>query len=190
MRQLKYYIACTVDRFIAREDDSYDFFLMQGDHMADLQAAFPETIPGVFRETLGITAPNQHFDTVIMGRRTYEIGLKQGVSNPYPQMQQYIVSQTLANSPDPGLELVSSDPVALVKALKTQPGLDIWLCGGSRLATALFSEIDEMILKVHPILLGQGIPLFSGTIPQTSLHLIDSKIYHSGFMLLHYRMER
>jgi hypothetical protein len=44
MRELKYYIACTVDRFIARKDDSYDFFLMDGEHVADLQASFPETV--------------------------------------------------------------------------------------------------------------------------------------------------
>jgi hypothetical protein len=49
MRQLKYYIACTIDQFIARQDDSYDFFLPEGEQVADLLAAFPETIPAVFR---------------------------------------------------------------------------------------------------------------------------------------------
>jgi dihydrofolate reductase len=46
-----------------------------------------------------------------------------------------------------------------------------------------------MILKVHPILLGSGIPFFSGVIKQTSLELTDSKIYNNGFMLLHYRVK-
>lgn len=49
MRELKYFIACTVDRFIARPDDSYDFFLTEGEHVADLLAAFPETIPALFQ---------------------------------------------------------------------------------------------------------------------------------------------
>lgn len=189
MRQLKYFIACTVDRFIARTDDSFDFFLMEGEQVADLQAAFPETIPDCFRERLGITAKNQCFDAVVMGRRTYEVGLKEEISNPYPQMNQYVVSQTLKETLDPNVELITADPIVFIRDLKTQPGQDIWLCGGGSLATALFSEIDEMILKVHPILLGAGIPLFSGAIPQTSLELTSRKIYNNGFMLLHYQLK-
>ncbi|KAM3116551.1 dihydrofolate reductase family protein [Phormidesmis sp. 146-33] len=188
MRELKYYIACTVDRFIARKDDSYDFFLMEGEHVADLLTTFPETIPGHVRDKLGITADNQYFDTVLMGRRTYEIGLKEGISNPYPQMKQYVISQTLKDSPDSAIELVSSDPIAFIKKLKQQPGQNIWLCGGGNLAAILFPEINELILKVHPILLGSGIPLFSGVVTQTSLKLTHSQIYNNGFMLLHYQI--
>lgn len=190
MRKLKYYIACTVDRYIARSDDAYDFFLSEGEHVADLLEKFPETIPAAFREQLGITSENQCFDAVIMGRRTYEIGLKAGISNPYPQMQQYVVSQTLNKPPDPAIQLISSEPLAWVRTLKSQPGQDIWLCGGSQLATSLFPEIDEMILKVHPILLGTGIPLFSGAILQSALELVESRIYPNGFMLLHYKIQR
>jgi dihydrofolate reductase len=189
MCKLKYYIACTVDRFIAREDDSYDFFLMRGEHVADLLTTFPETIPAHIQDQLGITAENRCFDTVLMGRRTYEIGLKEGISNPYPQMKQYVFSKTLRDSPDSAIELISSDPLAFVGELKQQSGQDIWLCGGGSLATMLFPEIDELILKVHPILLGSGIPLFSGVIQQASLELTDSKIYNNGFMLLHYQVK-
>jgi dihydrofolate reductase len=189
MRRLIYYIACTVDKFIARADGSFDFFLMEGDHVADLLKRFPETIPAHFRDKLSITAENQTFDAVVMGRETYEVGLKEGIANPYPQMKQYVVSRTFKANPDPNVELVSTDPVAFVRALKQQPGKDIWLCGGGSLATVLFPEIDEMILKVHPILLGSGIPLFSGVIPLTSLELIDNKLYSNGFMLLNYRIK-
>ncbi|HCF26646.1 MAG TPA: deaminase [Cyanobacteria bacterium UBA11049] len=188
MSKLIYLVACTVDRFIARNDGSFDFFLMEGEHVADLLSAFPETIPIHLRGTLGITADNQHFDSVLMGRRTYEVGVKEGITNPYPQMNQYLFSRTLPKSPDPAVELVSSDPVSFVRELKQKPGKDIWLCGGGDLATVLFPAIDEMILKMHPILLGSGIPLFSGTIPLTSLELTDSKIYKNGFMLLHYQV--
>lgn len=189
MRELKYYVACTIDKFIAREDGSFDCFLMEGEHVADLLKNFPETIPAHFQNRLGIMAENQCFDTVLMGRRTYEVGLQEGITNPYPQMQQYVVSRTLKESPDPMVELVSSDPLALVGELKQQPGKDIWLCGGGDLAAALFPAIDEMILKVHPILLGSGIPLFSGPIQLTYLELTDSKIYNNGFMLLRYRLK-
>jgi dihydrofolate reductase len=189
MRKLKYYVACTADRFIAREDGSYDFFLTEGEHIADLFTEFPETIPAHVRDRLGITAENRCFDTVLVGRKTYEIGLKEGIGNPYPQMKQYVFSRILKDSPDSAVELVSADPLAFVKELKQQSGQDIWLCGGGNLATLLFSEINELILKVNPILLGSGIPLFSGVVQQTSLELTDSKIYDNGFMLLRYRLK-
>ena len=189
MRELKYYVACSVDRFIAREDGSYDFYLTEGEHWVDLLKSFPETIPAHVRDTLGVHAENQWFDVVLMGRRTYEVGLEVGVTNPYPQMKQYLFSRSLKESPDKNVELVSGDAIALVRELKTQTGKDIWLCGGSDLATTLFPEIDEMILKVNPILLGSGIPLFSGVIQETDLELTNSKIYNNGFMLLHYRVK-
>ncbi|MBI4779789.1 MAG: dihydrofolate reductase [Oscillatoriophycideae cyanobacterium NC_groundwater_1537_Pr4_S-0.65um_50_18] len=188
MAKLIYLVACTVDRFIALKDGSFDFFLMEGEHVADLLSAFPETIPAHLHGALGITANNQHFDSVLMGRRTYEVGVKEGITNPYPHMNQYLFSRTLQQSPDPAVELVSSGPIPFVQELKQRSGKDIWLCGGGDLATVLFPAIDEIILKVHPFLLGSGIPLFSGTIPLTALQLIDSKIYKNGFMLLHYRM--
>ena len=75
MRELKYYVACTVDRFIAREDGSFDFFLMEGEQVVDLLEIFHETIPAHFRG-LGISGKNKCFDVVLMGRRTYEAGLK------------------------------------------------------------------------------------------------------------------
>jgi dihydrofolate reductase len=125
MHRLIYYIACTVDKFIARADGSFDFFLMEGDHVADLLKRFPETIPAHFRDKLSIIAENQTFDAVVMGRETYEVGLKEGITNPYPQMKQYVISRTLKANPDPNVELVSTDPVAFVRELKQQPGKDI-----------------------------------------------------------------
>jgi dihydrofolate reductase len=194
MRQLKYYVACTIDRFIAHPDGTHDGFLMEGEHFADLIATFPETFPAQFRDILGISGENKCFDTVLMGRKTYEVGLKVGIANPYPQMQQYVFSRTLsanldAVEEDRNVELISTDPVAVVQDLKQQQGKDIWLCGGGDLATTLFSEIDELILKVNPLLLGVGIPLFAGIFKQTVLKLTNSKIYNNGFMLLHYRLK-
>ena len=169
MRELKYYVACTVDRFIAREDGSFDFFLAEGEHMAALIRLFPETFPGHLRDALGVRAANRCFDTVLMGRRTYWVGVNLGVTSPYPHMKQYLFSSTLKESPDKNVQLVSGDALAFVRKLKKQPGKNIWLCGGGELATTLFPEIDEIILKVNPILLGSGIPLFSGDVKETSL---------------------
>ena len=60
-----------------------------------------------------------------MGRGTYEVGLKEGITNPYPQIKQYVVSRTLKTNPDPNVELVSTDPVAFVRELKQQPGKNL-----------------------------------------------------------------
>lgn len=190
MRELKYYVACTVDRFIAREDGSFDFFLAEGEHLADLFNSFPETVPGHLREALGVSGENRVFDAVLMGRRTYEVGLQVGVTSPYPTMKQYLVSRSMKESPDEKVELVSGDAVRFVRELKQGAGKDIWLCGGAELAAALFPEIDELILKVNPVLLGSGIPLFAGAVEQTKLELTDSKVYRNGFMLARYRLKR
>jgi dihydrofolate reductase len=189
VRKLVYYVACTVDRFIARSDGSFDFYLTEGQHLKDLVEAFPETVPGHLRVVIGVTAENQRFDTVLMGRATYEVGLKEGVTSPYPHMKQYLFSRTLKQNPDPAVELVVGDAVAIAKRLKENHGKDIWLCGGGELATALFPAIDELILKVNPILLGAGIPLFSGPVRETALELYNSKIYSNGFALLTYRLK-
>ena len=75
--------------------------------------------------------------------------------------------------------------------LKNESGKDIWLCGGANLATQLFTNslIDQLILKINPFLMGSGIRLFSGVIPQTALKLTDHKIYENGVALLHYEVK-
>ena len=77
----------------------------------------------------------------------------------------------------------------MVKQLMREVGKDIWLCGGSDLATRLFPEIDELILKVNPALIGTGIPLFRGAVPPTTLEVGVSKSYGNGFTLTQYRVK-
>lgn len=195
VRKLVYYVACSVDGFIARPDGSFDWSLPHGEHFADLIARYPETFPGHLRGVLGITGANQAFDAILMGRATYEVGLAIGVTNPYPQLRQYLFSRTLERSPDPSIELVRTDPAARVRALKEEPGKDIWLCGGSQLARAVLPEIDELILKVNPVLIGSGIPLVAngtedGAPTDTALTLVDLQRYANGFVLMHYATHR
>ena len=187
MRKLIYYVACSLDGFIAREDGSIDFALPDGEHLQDLARRFPETFPGHLRGPLGISAPNQHFGTVLMGRATYEVGLKMGITSPYPHLTQYLFSRTIADAPDPAVELVHDDPAATVRGLKQESGKDIWLCGGARLAAAVFSEIDELILKFNPVVLGTGIPLVAGR-HEASMELVDSQTYANGCMVVRYRL--
>jgi dihydrofolate reductase len=98
----------------------------------------------------------------------------------------------MKESPDERLEVVAEDGVEVVRRLKAETGKDIYLCGGADLATALFKEdlIDEVILKVNPLLLGSGIPLISDMGKYVDLELIDSRVYDSGVVLLSYRVKK
>ena len=190
MRKLVYYVACTADGFIARADGSFDCFPTGGEHFADLVASFPETVPSHLRDALGVRAENRRFGAVLMGRRTYEVGLSVGVTSPYPQMEQYLFSRSMKESPDAAVGLISGDAAAKTRELKRGPGKDIWLCGGGELAWQLFPEIDELILKVNPVVIGAGIPLFRGEVGATALEVAWSKSYSNGFRLVHYRVKR
>jgi dihydrofolate reductase len=172
MRRLRYHVATTVDGYIGHEDGSVDGFVMEGDHATE------------FLETL-----QNDYDVVLMGRKTYEFGLRLGVTNPYPWLEQYVFSRTMEKSPDPNVYLVSQDVLGFVRDLKENAGKDIYLCGGADLAATLFAEglIDEIVLKVNPVLFGSGIPLFSRVVEQTALELTGAKSYDNGVMLLRYR---
>jgi dihydrofolate reductase len=190
MRKLIYYIAISTDGFIADADGSFDAFPMQGEHFADLIADFPETFPAPARQALGITAENRLFDAVLMGKATYDMGARVGLTSPYPQLEQYVVSSSLEEAPDPAVHLIRSEPLRTVRELKARPGRAIWLCGGSKLASAIYDEIDEVIVKINPLILGQGIPMFAGPVPPTALRLLDRKVYANGYVRLHFTLQR
>lgn len=162
MRKLIYYVAVSVDGFIAGHDGRTDLFLSEGDHMAWLIEHYPETIPGHVRGLLGLAeTPSREFDTVLLGRATHQIAVDEGLASGYPHLRQYVVTHRPEELPaEDGLSASDEDPIALVQRLKAEESpLDIWLCGGGALAGALVDEIDEFRLKVNPLLLGAGIPL-------------------------------
>lgn len=107
-----------------------------------------------------MTAPGTRFDTVLEGRRSYEIGLNAGVADAYPHLRHLVFSTTLESVPDPAVELVQHDPVERVRTLKNEAGKGIWLVGGGSLAFTLRSEIDELIVKLSPVTIGMGVPLW------------------------------
>lgn len=188
MRKLVYYVAVTLDGFIAGPDGGdptgEPYFPLHEDLIAFIAAEFPETLPGAARQAMGIDAPNTHFDIALEGRASYEIGLAAGITNAYPHLRHLVFSTTMEHSPDPTVELVSSDPVQTVRALKAEDGLDIWIAGGGKLAHALLPEIDRLILKQHASVIGSGVPLFDGPFQPQLFRPTELRQLGSGVRIL------
>jgi dihydrofolate reductase len=191
VRTLTYYIATTLDGYIAepdRADPTGSLFTVGEDYLAHIVEYYPETLPAGAREALGVTDPGTRFDTVLEGRRSYQVGLDAAVTNAYPHLRHLVFSRTLDSSPDPSVEVVATDPVATVRQLKAETGRGIWLVGGAELAGALYHEIDELIFKVNPVTALAGIPLFTGK-PDASprrFALSDNVVLDSGVAVLTY----
>ena len=177
MRNLIYHVAVSIDGYIARADGSIDGFLMEGPHGDE------------YLEQL------KSYDTVIMGRKTYEFGyaygLKPGLA-PYPHMRNFVVSSSLEfeGDFDQRLTIVYEDASGLVAELKEEGGSDIYLCGGGVLAGDLLKAglIDKLVLKVNPVVFGSGIPLFQDVAEPVALELEASKTYDNGVFLNTYRL--
>ncbi|MEW2473574.1 dihydrofolate reductase family protein [Micromonospora gifhornensis] len=186
MRKLVYYVAATVDGFIAAPDGSYDFFDLHPDPAGHLVTQWPQTFPTFAHAQLGIDRPQGRFDTVLMGRATYEPALRVGVTSPYAHLKQYVFARSLPPSDDPAVEIVSGDPATFVRDLKERPGGDIWLCGGGHLAGQLLSEVDEWVIKVNPVAAGSGIPLLDHPFTPQHLTLLAATPTDAGVVVLHY----
>lgn len=174
-RKLIYYVAMTVDHYIAREDETIDGFPTDGHHITD------------YLDSL------QRFDTVLMGSKTYMWGYQFGITpgEPVPlyaHMMQYVFSQSMAAYEHTGLRVIRDDPATFTHELKTQAGKDMYLCGGGCLAGYLLKQrlVDEVILKVNPVVFGRGIPVFGDLQEGFDLSLLDTKIYNNGVLFLRY----
>lgn len=85
---------------------------------------------------------------------------------------------------------MAGDPVAKVRELKREEGMDIWLCGGGSLAGSLRDEIDEIHLKLNPVVIGAGTPLVDSTFRVDRYDLTSSRVFGSGVALLVYARRR
>ncbi|MFE9204663.1 dihydrofolate reductase family protein [Micromonospora sp. NPDC007230] len=186
MRKLVYYVAATLDGFIAAPDGSFDFFPLEPDVLAHLVAEWPQTFPAFTHPQFGIESPQGRFDALVMGRGTYDPGLKLGVTSPYAHLKQYVFSRSLPPADDPQVEIVDGDPVAFVRELKQQPGGDVWLCGGGQLAGQLLGEVDELVIKLHPIVAGSGIKLADRGFEPHRFTLVEARPFDSGVVVLRY----
>ncbi len=170
MRPLIYYVASSIDGYIAEPDGSFARFVWSDDVVSDFLASYA------------------WFDTVIMGRKTYDVAYKQGITDPYPALETIVFSTALEADVDPNVEVIRGDVVKNVQALKKKDGKPIWLCGGGMLAAQLYQAglIDKITLKLNPIILGKGIPLLAGETTFSGLTLTKTKEYDCGISLRHY----
>ncbi|OMH35023.1 deaminase [Tersicoccus sp. Bi-70] len=187
MRDLVYYIATSIDGFIADPVGDTSGFPVHPDTVSTLFSRYPETCPIHLREAFGITAEPRRFDTAVMGARTYaparDAGLAEGA---YPHLRQIVVTHDGVSLP-PAVEAVRGDVVTRITDLKAEPGRDVWLCGGGDLAGLLIDVIDEIQVKINPVLLGDGIPLVAGAAAWRRFTCVGAELLPGGVILGTYR---
>jgi dihydrofolate reductase len=179
MSELIYHVATTVDNFIAGPDGEVDesIFSYEGEHVSDFLTQI------------------QQYDCVLMGGKTYAYGFQFGLKAGQPAYQgikHYVFSKTLDFTANEEVALIKENAVAFVKHLKQTPNQKIWLCGGGQLAGSLLEAalIDKLILKVNPVLIGKGIPLFGTSGKQVKLEKPNLKQYKNGVILASYRIKK
>jgi dihydrofolate reductase len=176
MRKVTFGGAPSLDGYFARKDDAVDW-LMWSKEAATIMNDYWRTV-----------------DTIVIGRKTYEAGLKmtKGKGHPYSGMKAYVFSRTLKPRKQGELEIVAGDAVQFVKRLKKADGKDICVMGGGDLARSLFEAdlIDEIGFNLHPVLLGSGIPLFHEMKRQIDLELLECKPFQNGCVYVSYRVKR
>ena len=175
MRKVTFGGANSLDNYIARKDDTVDW-LLWGKEAAAYMKEYWKTI-----------------DTVVMGRRTYEVALKlnKGGKGGYPGMKTYVFSRTMKKVRDKTVQIIGTDVVEFVRQLKSEEGKDICIMGGGLLAKPLFEAnlIDEIGFNIHPVLLGSGIPLFHEMDHQIDLELLECQRFKNGCVLVTYRVK-
>jgi dihydrofolate reductase len=106
-----------IDGFIAHKDGSVDWALFHGEHFTDLIERFPETFPAHLRPALGVPQNVRRFDTVLMGRKTYEVGLNERINSPYEPLRQIVVSRSMPEIPNSAVHLHCGAALQLVRQL-------------------------------------------------------------------------
>lgn len=172
MRNVILFIAASLDSYIATSDEAIDWLFTDQDY--------------------GYSAFNERIDTVIMGRKTYDISLT-FEADPYPGKTAYVLTRSQQEPKTPNTTFVRDGIIEWMDALRQAPGRDIWLVGGGQLIQ-LFLEhdwIDEFVISFHPILLGTGLPLFPpAQMPHRPLKLVHSQAFDTGLVQLTYYRDR
>ncbi|MBP3960324.1 dihydrofolate reductase [Gemmata sp. G18] len=173
MRKICYSVAMSLDGFVAGPNGEADWIVM--DPEIDFGSIFAR------------------FDTVLMGRRTFELTQAQGHGSVMPGVKSVVVSRTLRPQNHPGVTIISADLGGALTQLRSAPGKDIWLFGGGTLFRSALDlgHVDTVEVAVIPVLLGGGVPLLPPGEGRTRLRLVSSRAYKTtGTVALEYAVER
>jgi dihydrofolate reductase len=173
MRKVLLGVGISLDGYIARPDGSVDFLFMPKDYSM-----------GAFFKRV---------DTAVMGRKTYEAGLKLGGGKiSTPGMKCYVFSKMQEAGERDGLMFVNETPRRFVEGLRKKTGKDIWLMGGGELTREFLREdlVDELHLGIVPVLIGEGIPAFASGFPERKFGLVENKSYSKGMIGLQYERRK
>ena len=161
MRKVVYSVAMSLDGYLAGPNGEADWIVMD--------------------QEVDFTASMERFDTVLMGRRTFEAVKAMGGGAPMPGVTSVVVSRTLRPEDHPGLTIIAEDVGGAVSRLRAGSGKDIWLFGGGSLFRSLLDLglVDTIEVGVFPVLLGSGIPLLPARSQRTTLRLVSCKAYEA-----------
>lgn len=175
MRDIVYYVASSIDGYICGPEGDISGFVQEG-----------EGVNSYFSDL-------SQFDTVIMGRNTYEFGYRYGLKPgqpAYPGMRHYIFSNQLQiDDKDPAVEIVKPS-VEFIKTLKGESGKSIYLCGGGHFAGWMLENelIDTLKIKLNPLILNHGVPLFGSSKKTCKTTLTGSIKFDDGLHILTYQL--
>ncbi len=176
-RKIIVYIATSVDGYIARPD---------GD-VAWLDRPRP-------KGNYGMGAFNKSIDTILWGRKTYSKGLEMGMKASWFEagVENYVFSRQPQESMEAGFKLVGQPVKAFAQELRAKRGKNLWMMGGGEIIASFLDEgeIDEFIINVVPVLIGEGIPLIQPRHRLIRLKLLSSKKFPDGMVTSHYRVLR
>jgi dihydrofolate reductase len=173
-RKVIVHIGTSADGYIARPD-------------GDLEWLTSRPAPKGF---YGMNAFMKTVDTKVLGRKTYEVSLRMGAK--FDSKTRTIVFTHHAPPPGApsGVEFVSDAIGPYVSRLCTQPGKDIWLMGGGEIIASFLDEqaIDEFVISVAPVFIGEGIPLIARRHRHVPLELHSTERFEDGLVQLYYRV--
>ena len=171
LRRIRYQVAMSLDGYIAGPRGEFDWILR--DPEMDFTALFAQ------------------FDTLLVGRGTFEFMLEHGQAT-VPGMKIIVFSRTLQQCDFPDVTIVPGSEKETVAALRAKPGKDIWIFGGGLLFRSFLEAglVDTVEVAVIPVLLGGGVPLLPAPAERAKLKLTGHKVYGSGIVLLEYSTEQ